>query len=52
MRVTIIYGSPRKKGNTASLLSPFMDELKKKDTVIDYFDSQAASAGGHWQGKF
>ncbi|MGN0205286.1 MAG: flavodoxin family protein [Coprococcus sp.] len=46
MRITIIYGSPRKKGNTASLLSPFMDELKKKDTVIDYFDVYEKNIAG------
>ena len=30
MKATIIYGSPRKRGNTAALLAPFMDELQKK----------------------
>ena len=29
MKFTIIFGSPRKQGNTASLLAPFMDEIKK-----------------------
>lgn len=38
MKTTIVYGSPRKKGNTASLLTPFMDELEKGGAQIDYFD--------------
>lgn len=29
MKFTILMGSPRKQGNTAALLSPFLDELKK-----------------------
>ncbi len=28
MKYCILIGSPRKKGNTASLLEPFIDELK------------------------
>lgn len=31
MRVCILMGSPRKKGNTFELLRPFMDELKEKN---------------------
>ena len=31
MKVTVIFGSPRKNGNTASLLSHVLDELKKLD---------------------
>ena len=38
MKVTVIFGSPRKKGNTASLLIPFMDELKSRGVEIDYYD--------------
>lgn len=38
MKAAIIYGSPRKKGNTAALLAPFMEELEKNDVVLDYFD--------------
>lgn len=39
MRAAIIYGSPRKKGNTAALLGcPFMDELHKNGVSVDYFD--------------
>jgi len=30
MKVCILMGSPRKEGNTASLLAPFIDELKSK----------------------
>ncbi|WP_405321047.1 NAD(P)H-dependent oxidoreductase, partial [Frisingicoccus sp.] len=38
MKFTIIFGSPRKQGNTASILAPFMDELKKNGADVDYFD--------------
>ena len=38
MKVTVIFGSPRKNGNTASLLAPFMDELKNNGAEIDFFD--------------
>lgn len=38
MKATIIYGSPRKKGNTAALLAPFIDELQKNGVSVDYFD--------------
>lgn len=38
MKATIIFGSPRKKGNTASLLSVFMEELKSAGVAIDYYD--------------
>ena len=38
MKFTVIFGSPRKNGNTASLVAPFMDELKKNGAEIDYFD--------------
>lgn len=38
MKFTIIFGSPRKKGNTASLLEPFMDELKSNGADVEYFD--------------
>lgn len=38
MKATIIYGSPRKRGNTAALLVPFMDELQKNGVILDYFD--------------
>lgn len=38
MKYCIIFGSPRKKGNTASLLSVFMDEIKTQGHEITYFD--------------
>lgn len=38
MKVTIIFGSPRKKGNTASLLAPFMEELADNGARIEFFD--------------
>ena len=46
MKITIIFGSPRKKGNTASLLSPFMDELKKAGAELEYFDVYEKSIAG------
>lgn len=38
MKATIIFGSPRKNGNTASLLKPFMQKLKDSGTEIEYID--------------
>lgn len=38
MKAAIIYGSPRKKGNTAALLEPFMRELEENGVELDYFD--------------
>jgi multimeric flavodoxin WrbA len=38
MKYCIIFGSPRKKGNTASLLSLVMEYLKKEKKDIKYFD--------------
>ena len=38
LKFTIIFGSPRKQGNTASLLVPFIDELEKNGVEVDYFD--------------
>lgn len=46
MRAAIIYGSPRKKGNTAALLTPFMEELKKHDVILDYFDVYEKNIAG------
>lgn len=46
MRVTVIFGSPRKKGNTASILAPFMDELRKNRAEIDYFDVYEKNISG------
>lgn len=36
--ITIIFGSPRKNGNTASLLAPFVDELDKNQAQYQVFD--------------
>lgn len=36
MRYTILMGSPRKNGNTASLLKPFIEELEKSGGEVDY----------------
>ena len=46
MKFTLIFGSPRKSGNTASLLSSFMDELKSKGAEIDYFDVYEKNIAG------
>lgn len=46
MKATIIYGSPRKKGNTAALLAPFMEELKKNSVILDYFDVYEKNIAG------
>lgn len=46
MKATIIYGSPRKKGNTAALLAPFMEELKKNRVILDYFDVYEKNIAG------
>lgn len=37
-KVTVIFGSPRKHGNTASLLKPFMEELHGRGAETDYYD--------------
>lgn len=37
-KVTVIFGSPRKHGNTASLLKPFMEEMLCAGAEIDYYD--------------
>ena len=46
MKVTVVFGSPRKKGNTAALLSPFMDELKMRGAEIDYYDVYEKNISG------
>ena len=45
-KYTIIFGSPRKNGNTASLLKPFMSELREMKVDIDYFDVYDMNIGG------
>lgn len=37
-KVTVVFGSPRKQGNTASLLKPFMEEMRAAGAEIDCFD--------------
>lgn len=46
MKVTIIFGSPRKNGNTASLVEVFIDQLKKNKVEIDFFDVYKKDIGG------
>jgi len=46
MKATIIFGSPRKNGNTASLLAPFMQELESRGVEIDYFDVYEKNIAG------
>ena len=46
MKATVVFGSPRKSGNTASLLSPFMDELEKAGAKIDYYDVYEKNIAG------
>lgn len=46
MKFTIIFGSPRKQGNTASLLAPFMDELKANGAEVEYFDVYEKNIAG------
>ena len=38
MRILIIYGSPRKSGNTASLLKPFMEEAEALGAQVEFMD--------------
>lgn len=38
MNACILFGSPRKNGNTASLLKPFMEELSGAGAKITLFD--------------
>ena len=45
-KYTIIFGSPRKNGNTASLLKPFMSELREMKVEVDYFDVYDMNIGG------
>ena len=37
-KVCILFGSPRKNGNTSSLLIPFMDELNKAGADVKKID--------------
>ncbi len=46
MKYTILFGSPRKQGNTASLLAVVMDELRKKGHEVAYFDVYESDIAG------
>ncbi|MDD7362852.1 MAG: flavodoxin family protein [Peptoniphilus sp.] len=46
MNYCIIFGSPRKRGNTANLLSVVMDELRDRDNEISYFDVYESDIAG------
>ena len=46
MKVSIVFGSPRKNGNTASLLKVFMEELVKSGAELDYFDVYEKNIAG------
>lgn len=46
MKATVIFGSPRKSGNTASLLSPFMQKLRETGIKADYFDVYEKNISG------
>ena len=46
MKTMILFGSPRKKGNTISLLRPFLDELKKAGSEIEFFDVYESDIAG------
>jgi len=37
MKICILMGSPRKKGNTAALLAPFCEELQKTGAETEVF---------------
>ena len=45
-KYTIIFGSPRKAGNTAALLKPFINELREMNAEIDYFDIYEKNIAG------
>lgn len=38
MKCAVLFGSPRKEGNTASLLAPFVEELKVLGAEVEYID--------------
>ena len=46
MKVLVLFGSPRKEGNTASLLKPVIDELKTENADISYFDAYDMNVKG------
>ena len=46
MKCTVVFGSPRKKGNTASLLSVVADELVKNGAELKIFDVYEKNIAG------
>lgn len=46
MKFTIIFGSPRKQGNTASLLKVFREELEKKGAATELYDVYEKNISG------
>lgn len=57
MNVTILMGSPRKNGNTAALLRPFVEELEAADCEVRSFrlydlDLHGCTACRHCQEKW
>ena len=46
MRTMILFGSPRKKGNTFSLLRPFIDELEKNGSDVELLDVYESDIAG------
>ena len=46
MKATIIFGSPRKRGNTASLLAPFVQALESRGVETEYFDVYEKNIAG------
>ena len=49
MKLTILFGSPRKNGNTAALLAPFLEECARLGMVterVDLYDQKLAPCLG------
>ena len=46
MKVCVIYGSPRKNGNTATLLKPFLEELTKAGAWVAFHDVYESDIAG------
>ena len=46
MKVTVVFGSPRKNGNTASLLAPFVEELRNSGAETEIFDVYEKNIAG------
>ena len=46
MRTLILFGSPRKRGNTITLLRPFIDELEKNGSDVELLDVYESDIAG------